>query len=199
MRTLWSPFCEVCTETLVLSLYDWLSAIDSFSPANTDVSITGESVTLSVTPLTPKTHALDIQWFVNQTPVAGATSAMFVLSPESLPSGTYEVTAMLHDTTPLVRNDPANLLSDSHTWNITITEHDPSAPIPPRLKAGHDGHGEFLITITGSIGSHYVIQVTTDFLTWDTLAIVTNTTGTIHLTDPAARLSQARFYRAVAQ
>ncbi|MEO8428025.1 MAG: M64 family metallopeptidase, partial [Verrucomicrobiota bacterium] len=74
MNTLGAPFCDICKEALVLSFYSLLNAIDSFSPPNLAVTVANEPVELSVEALEPETHRLDIQWFIDETPVTGAVS-----------------------------------------------------------------------------------------------------------------------------
>ena len=200
MNTIGAPFCEVCLEALVLSFYDHLNPIDAFSPPNPAVTVANEPVALSVKPLQPETHALEIQWFIDKSPVSGATSNVFVLSAESLAPGTYDVVAEVRDATPLVRADPWKQLIDSHSWSVTVLGEPPKAPTPlpmPDLVAVQDSNGDFVINLTGPLGSAYVVQTTSDFVTWETLVTVTNITGRIQIFDPAARQQSLRFYRAV--
>jgi hypothetical protein len=202
MNQLGAPFCEVCMEALVISFYGRLNSIDAFSPLNPEVKVANEPVTLSVEPLQPETHTLDIQWFIDNTPVSGATSAEFVVSAESLTPGTYEVVAEVRDATQLVRADPEKKLINSHSWHVTVSAQPPKAPTPPKsteldMDVARDSNGNFVINLTGPLGSTYVIQSTSDFVTWETLATVTNATGKIHIFDPLAREQPLRFYRAV--
>ena len=189
-------------EALVLSFYDHLNLIDAFSPPNPAVTVANEPVALSVEPLQPETHTLDIQWFIDKTPVSGATSNVFVVSAESLSPGTHEVKAEVRDATPLVRADPGKQLIDSHSWHVTISGVSPKPPTPPQstepdMDAVRDSNGDFVINLAGPLGSAYVVQSTSDFVTWETLATVTNATGKIQIFDHAAREQSLRFYRAL--
>lgn len=51
------------------------------------------------------------------------------------------------------------------------------------------------ITNCGKILNRYVIEASPDLMAWTQLALLTNTTGTIRYTDPAANGQQRRFYR----
>jgi hypothetical protein len=122
MRTLGVDFCEVCAEALVKSKYALISPIDSFSPAATTIALVGaETVSLGIVPLKPATHALSIQWRINGTAVAGATSPSFLVSAPALGNGTHQVNVKVADNTNVVRNDPARLLSDSTSWTINVS------------------------------------------------------------------------------
>ena len=76
MNHLGVPFCEVCAETLVKSMYGQIRPIESFSPGtNTLITLTNSSTTnLSVVSLMPSGGSVGIQWFTNNIPVPGATS-----------------------------------------------------------------------------------------------------------------------------
>ena len=57
--------------------------------------------------------------------------------------------------------------------------------------------GEFRFILTSSAGQVARIEATTNFASWNTLATITNTTGTNLFTDSTATNSPGRFYRAV--
>ncbi len=72
---------------------------------------------------------------------------------------------------------------------------------PDRLTAPHftaispaTGHP---ITLAGTIGHRYEIHATADLGAWSVLGRLTNLTGTVQFTDPAATNATQRFYRAV--
>jgi hypothetical protein len=79
------------------------------------------SASLNIVPLQPATHALSMQWHVNGTAVNGATSPSFLVSAPALGNGTHQVKVKVVDTTNMVRNDPARLLSDSTSWKINVS------------------------------------------------------------------------------
>lgn len=122
MRVLGVDFCEVCAEALVKSKYEVISPIESFSPAAASIALVGtESVSLSIVPLQPATHALSVQWHINGTAVNGATSPSFLVSGPALGNGRHQVKVKVVDNTSMVRNDPARLLSDSTIWKIDVS------------------------------------------------------------------------------
>lgn len=129
MRTLGVAFCDVCRETLVTSIYDLLDPIDAVSPpTNALVSITNASqVTLAVTRQQPLTHQLAVQWFVNNVPRSGATNPALTFTAWDLPPATNIIRADVTDTTPLVRNDPQQLLRARRSWRVRSTV------VPPLL------------------------------------------------------------------
>ncbi len=121
MGSLGFPFCSVCSETLVLAIYQRVRPVDGFSPAGAKLSISKtQAVAFSLSLLQPATHSLSVQWYTNNTVVTGATNPAFTLLPQSLPNGTNWVSALVRDNTPLVRNDPTNLLSQTVTWALNV-------------------------------------------------------------------------------
>jgi len=80
--------------------------------------------------------------------------------------------------------------------------NDPAAdapPSPPRLSARREVNGRATITVKGGAGGTFAIQATSDLATWVEVGTVTNTTGTIQITDTAASQFAYRFYQAVAK
>lgn len=156
MRTLGIAFCEICSETLVKSIYGQIRPIETTSPATNNVIIltNAASVSLSVSNLVPSTHALSVQWFTNNTAVLGATSAVFSVSGFSLPAGTNLVRADVTDTTSLVRNDPSQVLKDTRTWRVS------SVFAAPRLSAV-PGAGQIILSWTTN-ASGFVLELTPD-------------------------------------
>lgn len=55
-----------------------------------------------------------------------------------------------------------------------------------------------VITLTGPTGFSYLVQGSTDLSTWDPVAVVVNTNGSVQFSDPGATNLSHRFYRAVA-
>jgi hypothetical protein len=112
------PFCDVCLETLVKAIYQNVRPVDSFTPANLGLSLSPtQAVTFALTVLQPATHNLSAQWFADSLPVAGATNFLFS-PPLAFSSGGHLISALVQDTTALVRNDPTGLLTQTLTWTI---------------------------------------------------------------------------------
>ena len=112
------PFCEVCTEALVKAIYQSVRPVDSFTPADLRVSLSStQPGAFSLNVLQPAAHNLCVQWYADSLPVAGATNFFFT-APPALGSGGHLISALVQDTTALVRNDPSGLLSQTLTWTI---------------------------------------------------------------------------------
>ena len=67
--------------------------------------------------------------------------------------------------------------------------------VPQLLAAWRPAANQFQFTLTGERGQGFDILASTNSLNWDTLATLTNTTGTTNFLDTNATLKQ-RFYRA---
>lgn len=66
---------------------------------------------------------LKMQWSVDGTDIAGATSETFDFL--QLAKGMHTITAKAYDDTPWVRTNK-NLLSESVSWSVNITVPEPS-------------------------------------------------------------------------
>jgi hypothetical protein len=123
MRTLGVPFCEVCTETLVKSIYGTIRPIESFTPSTAPtINLTNiNSVAFTLTLPMPAPPTLHVQWFTNNVAVSGATSVVFNVDGFSFPPGTNQLRVEVADATTRVRNDATILLKDSRTWTIQST------------------------------------------------------------------------------
>jgi hypothetical protein len=191
MSNLYWPFCEVCSEQLVKSIYGAVRPIDFFSPASTNFSIfSTQAVSFGVTPLQPLTHDLTVQWYTNSVAVSGATNYTFQLLPKSLPSGTNKVRAVVHDPTELVRNDPTNLLSGSNTWTLNISLNELSL-----LSAQYLSGSRFRLTVTGAAPQGFVIQASTNLSTWLSLTTNNLSGGKFDYTNSSLTNGSYRFYR----
>jgi hypothetical protein len=159
MRTLGIPFCAVCAESLVRTIYGRISPIESFAPAtNVIYAITNaQTVTLSVAPMRPVTHALSVKWLINGVEVPGATGTSFTADTASLSNGSNTVTAAVSDATPFVRTDPLGVLQDERAWTINATV------APPQLDA-RLGNGVILSWPTNA--PNYHLESSSDLATW---------------------------------
>jgi hypothetical protein len=188
MGVLGYPFCSVCSEALVLAIYQRVRPVDSFSPAGTNFSIsTTQASTFSVSLLQPATHNLNVQWFTNGVPQSGATNLSLTLSPQSFANDTNWVSAVVQDNTPLVRNDPTNLLSQTVTWVGLQLRLD-----SPAWLAG----GKFAFRIAGNAPQGVVVQSSTNLLNWVRVKTNSLVGGQLWYTNSAAGSSPRTFYRA---
>jgi len=191
MNHLNPPFCEVCSEQIVKSTYQPLRAIESFAPASTNVSVTTtQAVAFSVTTLQPMTHTLSVRWFTNGVTVTGATNPTYNLLPKSFANGTHTVRAEVRDLTPLVRSDPANLLSNSIAWTLTINLSELSL-ISPQWLSGD----RFTFGVTGTAPQGFVLQASMNLLDWTSLSTNPLVGGKYNYTNSGASSFHYRFYR----
>jgi hypothetical protein len=124
MRTLGAPFEQVNTEQLVKRIYNFVSPIDEALPDAARVAVVGgERVQFSVRAVRPAGHDLRILWTVDGQPVSGA--AALAIDTVPLSTSSHQVTVTVTDTTAFVRNDPAQLLSQSHTWTLQVGARTP--------------------------------------------------------------------------
>jgi hypothetical protein len=119
MRNLNQPFEQVNSEQLVRRIYNWVSPIDSGNPLASTVRLpSGASQDFSVHSPRPLGHPLDVTWRVDGETVA--KGSQFVLASSGMSSGNHTVEAFVQDTTTLVRDDPANVLTETLTWTVSI-------------------------------------------------------------------------------
>jgi hypothetical protein len=114
-----APFCEVCSEAIVKSLYDKINLVGSVSPITNLVIVAPTNpLTFSVAPLLPSTHSLSVQWSLEGKPIDGATNTSCDIAFEQLSNSICQLTAKVSDATALVRSDPSNLLSQTVRWTV---------------------------------------------------------------------------------
>ncbi len=120
MRETTRQFCSVCREELVKAEYAMLSPIDSVSPVQSTLELLPtETMTFTAQPLVPPGHELGVQWYLDGTPIVGATATDYELDGAVLSNPSYVLEARVFDTTSLVKNDPAGLLTDAWSWTVS--------------------------------------------------------------------------------
>jgi IgA Peptidase M64 len=193
MGSLGVPFCAVCSEALVLAIYQRARPVDVFSPAGTKLSVTTtQALAFGLTLLQPSTHNLSVQWFTNGVPCAGATNSAFALLPQFLPNGSNWVSAAVRDNTSLVRNDPTNLLTQNLTWTLNVSLPQLRLDSPRWL-----GGGKFSFRISGNAPQGFSIWGTTNLATWVSLSTNSLVAGQYWYTNTGAASFNKRLFRAV--
>ncbi len=74
-----------------------------------------------------------------------------------------------------------------------------SIQLQPRVAINRGSNGEVTVSLTGGLGYNWAIQASSDFVTWRTVATITNAMNTAEVTDPSANQYPILFYRAVAE
>ncbi|MFK7864629.1 MAG: M64 family metallopeptidase [Pseudohongiellaceae bacterium] len=116
MRSLFRPFDAINEEALVHRIYDFVTPVDSVSPATASVStFMGLSSRFEVNTQRPSFHELQTTWFVNDQAIESGQS----FDSKLLPLGKQTVKVEVKDTTSKVRLDPNSDLVYSHTWEVS--------------------------------------------------------------------------------
>jgi hypothetical protein len=192
MQSVGQPFCEVCSEAMVLGFYGKMRPMDSFVPANTNLTLTNSApVTFSVTLLQPSTHNLNVQWFTNGVALPGATNSSVALSPAAFPNATNRVSAVVSDPTPLVRNDPTGLLRQTNVWNLNVSLPQLTLDSPQWLAGG-----KFTFHVTGVAPQAFAILAATNLSNWTSLSTNSLVGGQFTYTNSNVGNIPWRFYQA---
>lgn len=188
MRTLGFPYCAICAEALVKSIYSYIRPIESNSPATnaTTTLANSQSVAFSVVTLQPNTFNLNVQWFTNNVACSGSTNSAFTIAPATLPFGTNQVRVEVTDANPVVRTDPGQLLKDRRTWNVLI--------LSPLLEC-HYLQGTIVLSWTTN-AQGFVLQCKTGLdplISWRSAGVPTVVSNRYTFTDLIDQ--NAKFYR----
>jgi hypothetical protein len=81
---------------------------------------------------------------------------------------------------------------------LTITERQDGVGAPPDVSGVMTTSGPVQLTLVGPTNLLYVFEASTNLVQWTKVAVRTNLTGSVELTDSAATKFPQRFYRAVA-
>ena len=118
-----APWKQINTEELVRVFYDHVSPIDAWTPSTRLLTLPrGVSHTFAVTPMSPATHGIHLDWSVDGAPIG--TGSSFVLETTAMTVGDHVVTVRASDETPMVRSDPFEVLSAQQSWTVTILSVD---------------------------------------------------------------------------
>jgi hypothetical protein len=195
MRSFSVAFCEVCSEALVLAFYQRVRPVDAFAPVSTNLSVTTtQALNFSVTLLQPTTHNLSVQWQTNGVAIVGATNTSFSVLPLLLGNGTQTVSAVVHDNTALVRNDPGNLLGQTVGWNVNVAISQLKLDSPVWLPGGN-----FAFRVTGVAPLGFVLQSSTNLSSWSPLSTNALVSGQFWITNSGAAAFSRRYFRAALQ
>jgi hypothetical protein len=120
MRTLGPPFEQINSEQLVKRIHNWVSPIDSVDPSGNLVALQpGQNQAFTVQVPQPLTHSVEASWRLNGQTIG--TGNQLLLSAASITPGVHTLQVSVNDPTAFVRNDPAGLLTESQSWQITVT------------------------------------------------------------------------------
>ena len=120
MRSLGVPFCEVCTEQTILSIYSLLNTIETYFPLQSTITLNASStMNFHVQKMDPVPNTLKTEWHLN-----GQLTAInmddFIFDASAFTTNEHQLQVVVTDTTEMVINDPNNWLSTTISWQITI-------------------------------------------------------------------------------
>lgn len=121
MQSLGLAFCSVCKEAFIDRIYQLVSPIDQFSPANNTVNFTGTSMTFSLNLVLPNPNTLQVEWVLNGTVIATSGTSVNVASSQLL-NGNNTLQAKVRDATAQSRSYwPATSgYLNTVTWNLSF-------------------------------------------------------------------------------
>ncbi len=124
---------------------------------------------------------LSFQWRFNGTELSGATgTSLFLTNVQPAAAGSYD--ALVSNAAGLATSAPATLA-------IIVS--------PPRfLSTSRLPDGQVQLAFSGASGQSYILEVSTDLLSWHPLSVLAVSNGPVPFTDPDAPSYSRRFYRA---
>ena len=119
MRSLYFPFEQINEEQLIKRVYNWVSPLDSSNPSESEVTLQADEIQLfQVEVLEPLTHALDVEWYVDDQYQSNGLE--FTFDSNSFEQGIHTVEVAIGDSTSKVRYDPANVLTAQKSWTVSV-------------------------------------------------------------------------------
>jgi hypothetical protein len=116
MRSLRRPYDAINEEKIVLSIYDYVTLLDSVIPDNADmIDLNKDLISeFSYTVVGGNTTAHDVNWFLDNVLISKELS----LPIEKIQGGIHTLELIVTDPTPKVRVDSENKLSSQAMWNV---------------------------------------------------------------------------------
>ena len=120
MRYLGPPFCSVCAEQTIISVYSILDPIDTYFPDNQELTVPASGIEyFSINPIATVPSFITIDWYIDEQPInQGSTN--LELEASLYTEGEHEIKVVVKDGSDLVRNDPLNLLESEIIWSLMI-------------------------------------------------------------------------------
>jgi pectate lyase len=164
----------------LLTAYAPTAPVITAQPQNQSVT-PGNSATF--TAVASGSANLFYQWYFNtNTLIPGATNATLVLnSVQSTNAGIYSV---------VVTNTAGSATSSNAMLTISSGIH-----TPPQLSNVSFQNGDFSINVVGDAGVDYIIQASSNLMSWSSIFTNHSATPPFNWSDPAATNSGSRYYR----
>ncbi len=120
MKSLGYPFCEVCKEQTILTIYDLVPPYNYHYPQAESLQISQTYQGLfevDAREISPNT--INLNWFLDSTLVA-KNAGNYTLNGAALSTGQHSLTVKAVDSTAMVRTDPENKRSAEVVWNLNV-------------------------------------------------------------------------------
>jgi hypothetical protein len=120
---------------------------------------------------------------------SGAVTVYLAFNPTGLAAGTYNFTFFLNMSDPL---QPVVTLPISFTILSSL-------PAAPKLQVSSASVGQFVFQLQGDTGVPYVVQTSTDLVTWTSISTNVLAGGVLNITNSISPSSSGVFWRALWQ
>lgn len=120
MKSLGYPFCEVCIEQTILTIYDVVNPFSYHVPEKNNLKISYQYQGLfeiDKRDITP--NSIKVDWYLDSTLIRKNTD-QYLLNGQSLSAGNHTVMASVKDTTQFVRTDPQQFRTSTLTWKLEV-------------------------------------------------------------------------------
>jgi len=133
MRDLGVPFCEVCIEQHVRSIFDFIDLIDEHTPTANYIELTSnEKRNFTIKQVQLPIGTVTSEWLLDNKVVTSNINS-FDVDGAALTLGRHNLTALVKHISPLVKNDPYNTLQRTVNWTIDVKTptdiHNNSLPV----------------------------------------------------------------------
>jgi len=120
MKELNVPFCEVCREQHVKSMFSYVDLIEEFHPEEDTVILsTNSKLDFNIEIVRLPEKEITIEWIIDGD-TTGYHTNNISLDGSSLTIGKHYLTAAAKHNTDFVRNDPNNLLESAVSWVVDV-------------------------------------------------------------------------------
>lgn len=120
MRSLGAPYGPINSESLIISLYDYVDPIDHYAPDKSNVFLSSNSNTMQfmIELVSGSDDYTQVSWEIDGVKQEGVQDTYLNLDVSTLKKGTHSIMVSVLDNNPSVRNDPQGLLFSSHAWSL---------------------------------------------------------------------------------
>ena len=126
MRSLGVALCRVCQENITKITNSVVDTIVATVPTSTNLILNvPASQPFSFSHIVPAGNNPVIQWKLNGVVIPLATTTNYLLNTTGMSLGLYTLQCSVLDQTLLVRQDPNQLMRETHSWQVTVA--DPTA------------------------------------------------------------------------